>query len=332
MSIALPTPPAVPNCPSVQALFDAKKEVENHSMRIGNQHSVVLPRIFATAQEAKVYIEERMGGPIADPKTSCRADSSLRIVSETKTKREALDKAYQNLQMLIDQDALKHCEQRVVETLGKLADTIQDRSLASLDPLADLISSLLNTRGMEYKFTELDFLVTKINELSREMVIKYQMTNQKVTLSKWIDIMLSSAEKNPAHRDSLIQTFKTAVKTLQSSSEPKLSQEQIARLRKMARNSADLPASEELLKVTGSKIWFFGLVSNYLECIPDDLKLIERSISDIADTVYQSSTLTTLACAPLAALTLLFPDRIQKGAIILGALYTVYKTKRFILG
>ncbi len=330
MSLAVPL--SGPNCPAVQALYDAKRQVENQSLQPGNARPLVLPRVFATPQEAKTYIEERMGGPVADPKASCRADGSLRILSETKTKKHELDKAYQNLQTLIDQGALKHCEQRIVETLGILSENIQERSLASLDPLADLVSSLLNTSGMEYKFTELDFLVTKINKLSQEMVIKYQMTNQKKTLEKWIDIMLSSAEKNPANRDCLVETFRTAIKTIQTGSDPKLTPEQIVRLRKMARSAQDLPAASDVIKATGSKIWLLDVVNNYLECMPDDLKTIERSVSDIAKTVYASTTLTVVASTPLATFTLLFPEKVQKGAIILGALYSIYRAQKFIFG
>jgi len=341
VDVAHPLP--AQNCAAVQALHDAKRVVENSRLQVAPPPNAVLSKVFATTQDAKAYLEAQLGRPIDDPRALCRAEAPLKIITSLKVPNGSqvleLQKAYKELQTLVDQDALRHCEQRILEGLGKLSDDIQERSLVSLDSLAPLISSLLNTSGMQYTFTQLDLLVTKINELSQAMVLKYQMTNQEKTLQHWIEIMLTSAEKNPDNKEILIKTFKTATKALQASSQNRFSPEQVVKLRTMARlfqkgpsSEADRAVAQEILDVTGSKIWLLAFVNSYLECLPEELKNIEDSFKRVGETIYSSKALTTVALAPLALFTLGFPDRVIKAGKIFGVAYCAYRAYKLVFG
>lgn len=322
-------------CPSLQALSNAQAKARQNHKDKESVHDkdvkVLKPKnAFLSAQEARAYLEERIG-PVATPQTYCQVENLFKMLRELKVptmvQKKELEHAYAELQLLIDQDALLHCEQRVIELLSEFSLHIHKYSLGALEPLPKLLSSLLNGSGMDYTFADLDFLVTKINELAREVVPKYQMTNQNKALHQWVDIILESAEKNMGNKDPLLLSFKTVIRLLQTSSNAKISKEQKGKLRKLAKlyqmsapSGQDLAVAQDVLKITGSKIWVLDFLNSYLESLPDDIANLEESLKDIGSSLYQSARVQLMSALPVLLLLLIAPDRAKKVLILAAVL------------
>lgn len=319
-------------CPSLQALSNAQaKARQNH--RGKDAAAIKTKTAFLTAEEARAYLEERIG-PVATPQTYCQVENLFKLLKELKVptmvQKKELERAYDELQLLVDQDALLHCEQRVIEMLTEFNVHIHQYSLFALEPLPKLLSSLLNGSGMDYTFADLDFLVIKINQLAREVVPKYQMTNNNKALHQWVDIILESAEKNMGNKDPLLLSFKTMIKLLQTSSTAKISKEQKGKLRKMAKlyqmsapSGQDLAVASDVLKSTGSKIWVLDMLNSYIESLPDDIANLEESLKDVGSSLYQSTRVQLTSALPVLLLLLLAPDRAKKVLILVAALLAI---------
>lgn len=336
-SHTIKTFPSYP-CPSLQALSNAQaKARQNHigkeTPQGENVASLKTKEVFLSAEEARAYLEERIG-PVATPQTYCQVENLFKLLKELKVptmvQKKELERAYAELQLLVDQDALLHCEQRVIEMLGEFNIHIQQYSLFALEPLPKLLSSLLNGSAMDYTFADLDFLVTKINQLAREVVPKYQMANQNKALHQWVDIILESAEKNMGNKDLLLLSFKTVIKLLQTSSTAKILKEQKGKLRKMAKlyqmsapSGQDLAVAQDVLKITGSKIWVLDFLNSYVESLPDDIANLEESLKDVGSSLYQSTRVQLTSALPVLLLLLLAPDRAKKVLILVAALLAI---------
>lgn len=317
------------NCPSLQALANAQAKA-----KAAPQLPVAKVReSFLTAQEAKAYLEGRLG-PIAAPQSYCRAENLFKRIQELKvpvvSQKKELEQAYHELQQLVDQDALLHCEARVLELLTEFSLHLDRYSLSALQPLPAFLSSLLNGSGADYTFADLDFLVTKINQLAREVVPKYQMTKQYKGLEQWIDIILDSAEKNMGNKDSLLLSFKSMIRLLQTASDPKITKEQKAKLRKMAKlyqmsepAIQDLAVAQQALKITGSKIWALDFLHSYLESLPDDIAILEESLKDVGSSLYKNTRVLLAGALPIALLLWLTPDKAKKVLMVIAALLVI---------
>lgn len=318
------------DCPSLQALANAHAKVTQHQIDT-SQRALVIQQSqepFKTPDEAIAYLEARMGA-IEIPHTHCLAEKSIRLIIKRKTpnslQKSDLKHAYNELLSLLSQDALKFCEPLIMELLNEFSTNLQQYSLSALDLLPNVLFSLLQHSGKDQTFADIDLLVTKINLLSREMVAKYQKTNQEKTLHQWIDILLESAERNTDNSDTILASFKTAVKIMQSSSQEKLQREQKKKLRKMAiqyqtraLSPQQLAVVAEVMQATGSKIRIVNYINSYLECLPDDIQNINESLSDIAKTFYQNKKVQVLTGASLLVPLVLMPDRVKKALVILS--------------
>ncbi len=322
-------------CPSLQALSNAQNRARQNLKIAGSPSAIVNPQIkkpFQSADDARAYLEARMG-PVAAPQSICRADSLIKLIMQLKAPNRAqtkdLEKAYEELQILIDHDALKFCEHSIVELLTEFSASIQQYSLGALEKLPQVLSSLLTTSRSDYTLADLDFMVTKINQLARDMVPRYQKTSQNKVLHHWISILLDSAELNT---ENVIMSFKTVMKLLHSNSEQKIQREHILRFRKIARNyqmgsisSQDLAVAQGILKITGSKIWLIDVIHSYLECLPDDIQRLDESLQDIGRAIYSNTGAQVITGVPLLTAFMLMPDRLRKALLLLAIVVAVKK-------
>jgi hypothetical protein len=307
-----------PNCASITAFYKT-------NFPQGMPGVLPATQAFASDAAAVAYIKERMGSFNA-PATFCLAEEPIRTIKAVKSTLPEIEKASNELIKLIQTDSLRHCEPRIMDLLAEFATTLNDRSLASMERLPDVLKALLHTKGQDFTFSQLTFLATTINKLSREMVPRYFSTNQDATCRRWIDLMLDSARD----RETRLESMRTATGLLQGTTEEKFSPEQKAKIRKMARlfqvgttSPQDLAAAQDLLKITGSNIRIMEFINSYLECLPDDIKNIEESMLAIARTIYNSSTLRGIALASIAGVVVLNPGRIKQALILLGCLYAL---------
>ncbi len=323
---------AVPaySCPSLQALANAHARAKENQLE-NKQRSIVLrpaSEVFYSSDEAKAYLEARMG-PIEIPHTNCLAEKPIRLIinrkAPTALQKTDLKRAYSELQTLLDQDALRFCEPHIMELLSEFTTNLQQYSLSALDLLPNVLFSLLQHSGMDHTFADIDFLVTKINQLSREMVVKYQKTNHEKALQRWVDILLESAERNTDNSDTIMASFKTALKLLKSSSQEKLQREQKKKLRKMAiqYQTHDLSAQQaqlvaKVLQATGSKIRIVNFINSYLECLPDDMRSVNESLNDIVEVFYNNKKVQLLTGTAVLVPLALMPDRIKKALVIVS--------------
>lgn len=305
--------------PSCTTLGVLANEIERFNSNAGLIQS---PKAsFQTPGEAKAYIEGIMG-PIAMPQTSCRLDAAFQVIARMKApsimEKKELERAYGELQTMVDQDTLRFCEQRIVELLTELSSNTRQYSLSALEPLPKVLAALLRTQGVDYTFAQLDFLTTKINEIACEMVLKYQMTNHNTLLNRWLDVMLTSAEKSTENKEATLRSFTTATKVLQSNPE-KVERAEKTRIRSLVRrfqagsiSSHDLVVAEKVLQATGPKLWAIGLLHSYLERLPDDIRHLEEALQDIGGALFKNRATQATFAVPLLTAAIMMPDRAKQ--------------------
>jgi len=285
---------------------------------------------FKNAEEGLAYLKQELGS-FDELKIFCQADESIQLIQDLKepsgNQNEQLREAYTSLQKLADTDALKNCERRIMELLDQLNSDINHYSITALDPLPDFISSLLNNSEHGYTFADLHLQAKKINELSRKMVPIYQLTNNRRSLGKWIDIMLMSAEKVVDDTNSLIATFQTATNIFKSSTAAIFQREQKNRLRKMARqyqktsiSSVDVAIIKDLLDNSGPQNLIFHYIHSILELLPDDLRIVDGNLRDIGRAIIQSSAIQIATVPFLLTAVHYLPSRIKNVLVLCGGL------------
>ena len=280
---------------------------------------------FKTEDEAKAYLEKQMG-PIATPRAHCFAENALNAIAKTSSDNASLDKAYKDLHLFIDQDALEHCEKRILEFLKTLSTKASSYKLSSMKPLPKVLSKLQDPKSLDFTFADYDLLMSKIHELAEDFIPKYQKTNQETTLKEWIDIILDAAEKSI---DLIPASFKASIRVLQVGA---IDPEQVTRLRKIATrfqmgaiSPQDKALVDKLLLITGSKTWIFSFINGYLEALPDDIDLLNGKIVDIWDAFLRSNGIQLAGCAALLPVLMAMPSRAKNAMIAVVVILAAVK-------
>jgi hypothetical protein len=307
-----------PPCDALLALNKALNDYQENSGQIAPSEAVVALEeesarticlhsedfhddntVTLTPQQAKDELEKIMKRKILIPQMNCLAEASIRMISNIKkpslAQKQALQEAYAELQQLTNGENLAGCFQRLLELFGEIYSETRAYSIDALAPLPELLATLLSKSGTGFTFSQLDLLVTKVNEISRKMITELQRTNEKKAVFRWIDVMLESAEKNIKNTNLLVSTIIVANEVLQGNMGDVLKREQEKKLRKIARWLKNSPITQQeqaiainILAITDPQTWGSKYFYHLLESLPDDIEKFDGVVQDILSTLYKS--------------------------------------------
>lgn len=251
---------------------------------------------FSSVEDAVKYLQVKMGRPILMPKPHCLAENSINQIKKIKApnfvQKEDLMRAYAELQELAHADMLAPCQQRLMELFGEIGINSRSYSIEVLQALPELFKSLLRMTGRNFILADLNLLVAKVNEISGQMAVAFQETNDRGTLFRCFDVMLESAERNP---HLLVFSFETVRGVFQRDIGNTIEGTLRERIRKIAMRYTRNPltqqeqiAVDKILEMTRS-MWPIDLVYDCLEDIQYQIRRFSQLIEDIQSTLLQSS-------------------------------------------